>query len=454
MASLFDDPYKMQFLNRMGVGLLQASQPAPSGFNRMSYVSNALSAANENMRQSQLFDMKKQDYEERRAEKAARKEAAERLGGGLESNAWAAHQGLGTAGLDPATGIDWESARQPSLMDDNQAMSLMAQANPDMFTELMMRRQFATPAEPTLVKDAAGYQRYATGPDKGQRVFPDAQKTNDSTYTYGNFLPKGGTETMVGRRPSKGGPIEIDDGTEWKRAPQGSFIGQNVEAGSIGGLGPQKKEGVTLREQRDIMTNLIKQGNRLRGDLKVSGAKAVGWTGAIERFSSTAVAQGKALASRYNDGGMVDEIAQSIEWSPELAAQSAAVRSQISSMAYGIALMKNGTRPTDEDVRHAMIMMGKSGDPDQMLGAIDSLMRESVDNYATRHKTITGNDWDAPEHFRSYRVPVPGSDKPAKLDYIDMDDQGLKDFDLNQLKTIEEIKAWRAEMKKRGFSGG
>lgn len=276
------------------------------------------------------------------------------------------------------------------------------------------------------------------------------------TTTYGNWLPSGGKEALTSRRTNKGKVEVLKDGT-WhpvESMGSGSFVSQAVQAGSIGDLGPQKKEGITLREQRDIMTNLIKAGNRLRDDVKIEGAEAIGWTGAIERFADTSIAQGKALASRWNDGGMVDKIAKSIEWSPELAAQSAAIRSQVSSMAYGIALMKNGTRPTDEDVRHAMVMIGASGSPDQMLGAIDSLMRESVDNYATRHKTITGEDWDAPEHFRSYRVPVPGSDKPAKLDYINMNDQDLMTYDLKQFKTIEEINAWRAEMKKRGLSGG
>lgn len=162
MPSFFDDPYKMQWLNQIGMGMLQAAQPQPYGSNRMTYVSNALNSANQNMRQSQLFDMQKRDYEERRAEKASREQATERLGSGFMSDAWTAQQGLGAAGLDPATGIDWQSQRQPSLMDDGQKMSLMAQANPDMFAEAMIKRALPAPGKAKVTDAMANAGQYAT----------------------------------------------------------------------------------------------------------------------------------------------------------------------------------------------------------------------------------------------------------------------------------------------------
>lgn len=55
-------------------------------------------------------------------------------------------------GLDPKTGITWNSGR--AGLDDGQKMSLLAQAMPDKFAELQLERAFPKPKTPIAVGDA------------------------------------------------------------------------------------------------------------------------------------------------------------------------------------------------------------------------------------------------------------------------------------------------------------
>ena len=199
MASFLDDPYKMQYLGQVGLGLMQAAQPAPYGVNRMSYVTQAVNTANQNMRMSQLFDMKMKDREEEKAEKAAQKTAMSSL----------------IEGQDPSTGITWDTGRA-GLMD-NDRMSLMAQANPEMFSQLIMKQAFAGQADPEIIKDAEGYNRYSTGDQKGERAFPGVQKPpaqggqsmykvkDEDSPTGWSYADRQGNPSIKGAAPPSGG---------------------------------------------------------------------------------------------------------------------------------------------------------------------------------------------------------------------------------------------------------
>ena len=263
---------------------------------------------------------------------------------------------------------------------------------------------------------------------------------DDSSETGWSWLSPNGERMKGAPPPSAGTSVTVDkDG--------------NVTVG-IGGQPTKSQAGkasIDLAEHRDLMTNMVKQGYRLTADLQETGAEGIGWTGAIERFADTAVAQGKALAKRWGDDTVVADIADSIDWSEgiEKAGDSAAIKSQISSMAYGIALMKNGTRPTDEDVRHAMTMMGTSGSPTQMARAINSLLRESVDSYATRHMTVEGERWDPVAHFQKYGIPIPGAEKKPELEFINMSLDELLGLDLEGL-SIEQVREYRKALKEAG----
>ena len=157
MASLFDKPYVPQYLGQLGVGLLAAAQPQPYGRNRYSFLMRAVNQANQGLMQSRAFNLQKRQIDEERDKRQSQEQAQSTLYGGL----------------DPTTGITWDTGRQ-GLMD-NERLSLMAQASPEAFNQLMLERTFPKPVE--------------------------------QTYTYGNFVPEDG-DPVAARRPTKGGPIE------------------------------------------------------------------------------------------------------------------------------------------------------------------------------------------------------------------------------------------------------
>ena len=240
----------------MGMGLMQAAQPAPYGVNRMSYISNAMQAANQNMRESQLFAMRKKEYEEERAEKAARKTAVSKLIGGP----------------DPSTGITWETGRQ-GLMDGDR-MSLMAQANPELFTEMMTRQAFAPPPTQTPYTLGPGQRRFGPGGEEVAAVPPRPEKPEAvSAITLEH--PSQGTVTLNRRDPQLASYLQPGSGwTETARTRRGEIPASiqddiNIEMSS---LNRGRQRIATMRQ--GIMANRGRAG--IAGTVTRWGQEALG----------------------------------------------------------------------------------------------------------------------------------------------------------------------------------
>lgn len=252
------------------------------------------------------------------------------------------------------------------------------------------------------------------------------QSTETGTYSFGNFLPSGSKESFTARKHSKTGRIEYNDGSGWKEAGRGSFIGQNVQAGSTSELtgSDRSKEIKALREAEVHLVNFMKAGSRLLADVERSGDESLGVVGGVSRALDSLGSQLSA-ATRVMTGGdntatvsgsTANQIAQNFEWTGTIAEDSAAIRSQIASLAYGLALVKNGERPTDEDVENMMtILAGNAGSGKQLVAATTSAMRDALDSYATRYQVIAGETWDPTETLKRHGITLPGQSKSGGL---------------------------------------
>ena len=348
---LFGDPYGAQ----IGLGLLAAAQPQPPGQNRYSMLMGTMNQANQNRMQSQLFKMRVEEQERKKKERTGKQEALSTLIGGFQ----------------PSTDITWNQGR--TGMTGDQRMSLLGQADPETFTKEMLGREFAVPKEPTT--------------------------------TYKNWLPDGSEKALTSRMTNRG-RVEVLSGGAWKPVEEmgpGSFIGRNIQAGSVGELtaGDQSKLIKDLTEQRTSAFKMYKMVQRLKTDIDKSGDEGISVTGAVTRFIDGASAQANAMARRFAPGepamppGGVQRYVSSFDWSQAPAAESAAIKSKITSLAYQFALAKNGTRPTDEDVNNMMkIIGGGAASVSQMNAALQSAMQEVMDSYSLGHYEITREKFD------------------------------------------------------------
>ncbi|HDY65266.1 MAG TPA: hypothetical protein ENH84_03410 [Phycisphaerae bacterium] len=420
MAGFLDSPYL-----GMGMGLLAAAQPQPAGQNRYSILMGAMNQANQQRMQSQLFKMRVEEQERKKKERKGKQEALSSLLGGLEQNDWVAQQGLGQAGVDPKTGIDWNTQRQPDVVGRGEMMSLAGRVDPEGLTKGVM----------------------------GQ-LFPDAPK--EPTTTYKNWLPDGAKRPLSARLGNRG-KVEVLSGGKWKPIEEmgpGSFIGQNVQAETVGGLtsGDQSKLIKDLTEQRTAMFKMYKMTQRLKVDIDKSGDEGISVTGAVTRFIDGASAQANAMARRFAPGepsmplGGMQRYVNSFDWAQAPAAESAAIKSKITSLAYQFALAKNGTRPTDEDVNNMMkIIGGGAGSVSMMSAALQSAMQEVTDSYSLSHYEVMGESFDLAGELKARNMGE--RDEKSVEDYSSLSDEVLANIEL----TEENAAAVLREIQKRGI---
>ena len=228
------------------------------------------------------------------------------------------------------------------------------------------------------------------------------------------------------------GTIEVNDGSGWKRAGKGSFVSQQVGAGSPGELSgnDQSKSIKNLRDRRIGMFQFLKAATVMAAKAKESGDEALSFVGGVARGLNTLSAQlGGASRAILGDstattieGSTIQQIgqfAEGLNWQGSIAVNSASLRSQITSLAYGLALVKNGTRPTDEDVRNMVkILAGSSGSGAQLVAATTAQMRTSLDNYAIEHQEILGEEYDIQGGLDLHRITLPGQKEVKPLVHL------------------------------------
>ena len=226
--------------------------------------------------------------------------------------------GLLQAGLlqDQQGQIERQRGAQAKLFEGlDQETGLLAQADPEAFTQGMIGEEFATPAQPRIAKDAEGYQRYVDGPQSGQRAFPGAQSPGpkpptgmrqnpDNTWSYDpNYLAgqtelrrAGKAETTVNVGPTGinyGDPptdmawarnedgsvaLEVDPKTLKKRPIAVPIGGSKLEAKRVGAEEAAKVAQQESAKYADIVTGAIDDvvGIVEGGSVPITGLWSVG----------------------------------------------------------------------------------------------------------------------------------------------------------------------------------
>jgi hypothetical protein len=403
-------------MGTMGLGILGAAQAQPYGVNRYSLIQNAMQQANQGLMQSRMYDMQKEQYDERKKDRMSQKSALAELVGGY----------------DPKTGIDWETGRAGTTPGQQQQTAI--RAFPEQAGAAMVQSMFPTPTKPKITDAMANAAQYAEPgtPEYRAKLTELLQKkpSDTGTYTYKNFVPSGGTEAQLSRMHSKSGQVEVKDKDSgiWRPAPRGSFVGQTVDAPSVGELTDRdrSKQVSELTTRRTDLAKFLKSSTRMLAKAEESGDESLAFVGGTARlidnlqsqFSAgvRAVTGGKKTTEEGTTLSEIKSWAEEMDWAGTLAADSASVRSQISSLAYTLALAKNGTRPTDEDVRFALKMLaGNSGSNRQLAAATQSMMREGLDNYMVDHQEVMGEQFDMPSFLSKHQIALPGQGTRPKL---------------------------------------
>jgi hypothetical protein len=169
MGGMFDfmeNPHMGQYMGQMGMGLLAASQPQPYGVNRYSLIQNSMNQANQNLMRQQMFDMQKEEYEEKKKERMKQRSAIENLSSRLTTDEWSAQQPLGdprtAAGLPGGQvgpgSITWKSPRQkPPAMSQSELLAGAMQVDPGAALSSMLAKPKTTTR--MTEADALGYPR-------------------------------------------------------------------------------------------------------------------------------------------------------------------------------------------------------------------------------------------------------------------------------------------------------
>ena len=204
MASILSDPNMMRYMGQMGLGLLAAGQAQPPGVNRYQGLMQSFNMANQGLLQSQLMDMKKEEYEEKKKDRMSQKSALSELVGGY----------------DPKTEIDWESGR--AGMTPGQAQQTMFRAFPEQSGAAMAQNMFPKGPEATAaVKDAiaiglkpgtpefTNYMRERTLPSRqmSQSMYKVQDESSPTGWSYADRL---GNPSIKGAPPPGGQEITVD----------------------------------------------------------------------------------------------------------------------------------------------------------------------------------------------------------------------------------------------------
>jgi hypothetical protein len=218
------------------------------------------------------------------------KQADRKLGQAEQTQAWKRIQDARKNGVEDAEAIGKSIERYVVNDADRQIVANHLQSLPETVTALNAE---------SMVSRAVG-DLTSQGKIKQKKV-----STETGTYSFGNFLESGSNEAVTARRHGKSGQVEINDGTGWKTAGKGSFIGQNVQAGSVGGL--------TANKVDDIKADLASAGRaRSRVQQMLQSVREdksrAGITGTLRRWGQTAFGITSDLADLGVDvGGIIGD---------------------------------------------------------------------------------------------------------------------------------------------------
>ncbi len=306
----------------------------------------------------------------------------------------------------------------------------------------------------------------AAQPERLQRMMPQLAAAVEQMQKRARAYetePRETRERKVGDQivteeydPTAGKWSEISEGPRWSPT-QTEVVGRTPGDISLMTPAQRGKQVQDLQNQRIALINFMKASDRLIENLEEGGAEAISTVGNISRFINSVGKQISAAGRVFlgNEKGPSEQDIKTwrddIDWMGSVAENSASLQSKIVSLAYGLALVKNGARPTDEDVRNMLtVIAGSSGSPQQMAAAVKSAMGEALDNYATRHLEITGEAYDVAgaleKHGLLYKKYKAGSGA-IKKPLTELTNDEL----LNLPLTEDNSDAWLEEFKRRGL---
>ena len=185
-------------------------------------------------------------------------------------------------------------------------------------------------------------------------------------------------------------------------------VGQQVAAQSFEGLTGTHKSGLIrdLKKKKSATDAAIDSARRLKVKAQ-QGASIMGMVGAATRMINSASAQAKAAGEAFGLPSL-DPDQYKFEAFPEEAAQSAAFRSNMLSLAFSIASSRETGKLTDADVQRALdTFAGASGSPTQMAAALDEAITDMQRSYQSHHSVITGERYEFPEAETAEPTPPP-----------------------------------------------
>lgn len=170
----------------------------------------------------------------------------------------------------------------------------------------------------------------------------------------------------------------------------------------------------TIQQRKTAAVSLARLGNRIRTQLEKGGAATIGPVGFLSRLGNSLSAQARAIAR--NSDAEFDPERFDFAAFPETARQSAAVRSNILSMAFALARTREEGRLSDTEVQQALNSIGgNSGSPEQIMAAINEVVPNAIqgidDQIAIERSNFEGTPVNPPtflsEDLKARNITIP-----------------------------------------------
>ncbi len=155
----------------------------------------------------------------------------------------------------------------------------------------------------------------------------------------------------------------------------------------------QKGKKQQERTEKGILAiQSVAAGANLLRALEEGGDETISFTGRTARLIDSFVAQATASAGLV---GLKPPPVDRFQFTGALAEAAAVVKSKAISLAFAMAVQRQGSRPTDQDIIYFLDIIGaRAGSSRQFAAALKSSIDEGMDSFAIRYREETGSEWD------------------------------------------------------------
>lgn len=198
--------------------------------------------------------------------------------------------------------------------------------------------------------------------------------------------------------------------------------------------GSQKGKQQQERKETGILAiQSVAAGANLLRSLEESGDASISFTGRTARLIDSFLAQVTASAGLVNvELPPVDRY----EFTGALAEKSAVVKSKAISLAFAMAVARQGSRPTDQDIVYFLDIIGaRAGSSRQFAAALRSSIDEGMERFAIRHREETGSEWNWDAALKRNKIQYGRESGDTQLPEI------LTDEDYEKLPSGTEFEA-------------